>query len=282
MGDRDNRRGSDEEWVDDKTRLLARKARKKRPSLLREAINAVDAALGSDRKSKQRDQARAQDILPVSERTEIREIEYQSSQEVIEQALIEMKSDSDNSYIDSSSIQDVVAESAAYVPHMDNKIADVSPVVQNDFSQNSGVHPLQGAIDSGRTQRIRMKSSEERPEFYQEPVVAWLVIIQGPGLGASCPIFEGNNSIGRAASQHVQLDFGDEAISAEEQAFVRYDPQDRSYLFVPNLAKTNVVSVNEDKPTSAVSLKAMDIISMGRTRMAFVPFCGEEFDWSDI
>ncbi len=275
MGDRDNRQGTGEEWVDDKTRLLARKSGQKKPSLLREAINAVDAALGSDRKSRNRGQTPVQEVLPAPERAEIREIEYQSSQEIIEQALIEMKSDSED-------IQDVVAESAPYAPHMENRQEEDASVVRNPVINNAGVDPLQGAMNPGRTQRIRVKPSGDRPEFFQEPVVAWLVIVQGPGLGTSCAVYEGNNTIGRASSQHVQLDFGDDAISAEEQAFIRYDPQDRSYLFVPNLAKTNVVSLNEDKPTSAVPLKSMDIISMGRTRMAFVPFCGEEFDWSDI
>jgi hypothetical protein len=51
---------------------------------------------------------------------------------------------------------------------------------------------------------------------------------------------------------------------------------------VPNLAKTNVVSVNNKRPTGAVKLDRMDVISMGRTQLAFVPFCGEEFDWSEL
>ena len=73
-----------------------------------------------------------------------------------------------------------------------------------------------------------------------------------------------------------------DGISAEEQAYVRYDSADRSFLFVPNLAKTNVVSVNDKRPTGAVELKAMDVIVLGRTQVAFVPFCGSDFDWSEI
>ncbi len=57
---------------------------------------------------------------------------------------------------------------------------------------------------------------------------------------------------------------------------------DRSFLFVPNLAKTNVVSVNDKRPTGAVELSQMDVITMGRTQLVFVPFCGPEFDWSAL
>ena len=113
-------------------------------------------------------------------------------------------------------------------------------------------------------------------------MVGFLVVVGGPGLGAFRPVFEGNNTVGRAHSNRVPLDFGDDAISSEAQAYIRYDSNDRSFLFVPNLAKTNVASVNEKKPTGAVELKPMDVITLGRTQVAFVPFCGTEFDWSEI
>ena len=113
-------------------------------------------------------------------------------------------------------------------------------------------------------------------------MVGWLVVVGGPGLGAFRPIFEGNNAIGRGPDQRIPIDFGDNTISSNEQAYIRYDSMDRSFLFVPNLAKTNVVAVNNKKPTGAVKLEHMDVITMGRTQLAFVPFCGEEFDWSEL
>lgn len=133
-----------------------------------------------------------------------------------------------------------------------------------------------------KTQIVRGPRRPTRTDFHQEPVVGWLVVIGGPGLGAFRPLFEGNNTIGRAETQRVSVNFGDDTISGEEQAFVRYDASDREFLFVPNLAKTNVVSINEVKPTSAVKLAPMDVITMGKTQLVFVPFCGEEFDWSEL
>jgi hypothetical protein len=131
-----------------------------------------------------------------------------------------------------------------------------------------------------RTQLVRGKASVKRGTFETDPVVGWLVIVGGPGIGQYRPVFEGNNTIGRSDSNRIAIDFNDEAISSEEQAYIRYDSSDRSFLFVPNLAKTNVVSVNEKRPTGAVALTAMDVITMGRTQLVFVPFCGPEFDWS--
>jgi hypothetical protein len=108
------------------------------------------------------------------------------------------------------------------------------------------------------------------------------VIVGGPGLGSYKPVFEGNNTIGRGAGNRIPLDFGDDSISTEEQAYIRYDSADRVFLFVPNLSKTNIVQLNNRKPTAAVELAAMDVIVMGRTQLVFMPFCGPEFDWSEI
>ncbi len=124
--------------------------------------------------------------------------------------------------------------------------------------------------------------SDEELKYYQEPVVGWLVVVGGPGIGAHRPIFMGSNTIGSDPGQRIPIDFGDEYISKEEQAYIRYDADDRQFLFIPNLAKTNVVSIDNVKPTSAVRLMPYDIIAMGDTQLVFIPFCGEEFDWADL
>ena len=139
-----------------------------------------------------------------------------------------------------------------------------------------------GIPQAARTKLVRGRVSVERGTFHQDPVVGWLVVVGGGGLGAFRPIFEGNNTVGRGKTNRIAIDFGDDSISSDEQAYIRYDSVERTFLFVPNLSKTNVVSINDKKPTGAVQLAAMDVITMGRTQLAFVPFCGEEFDWSEI
>lgn len=138
------------------------------------------------------------------------------------------------------------------------------------------------AADEPHTQLVRGRQPVQRGEFKQDPVVGWLVIVGGPGIGSYRPVFEGNNTIGRSSSNRIPIDFGDDAISGDEQAYIRYDSTDRSFLLVPNMSKTNVVSVNDKRPTSAIALQTMDVITMGRTQLVFVPFCGPEFDWGEL
>lgn len=162
----------------------------------------------------------------------------------------------------------------------------VQPVTENNEQVDETTRVAKDMVakeeGASRTQLVRGKVEVQRGQFGCDPVVGWLVIVGGPGIGAFRPVFEGNNSIGRALTQRIPVDFGDDAISSEEQAYIRYDSSDRSFLFVPNLAKTNVVSVNNSRPTGAVELNAMDVIVMGRTQIVFVPFCGKDFDWSEI
>jgi hypothetical protein len=114
------------------------------------------------------------------------------------------------------------------------------------------------------------------------PVVGWLVVIAGPGRGSFRPIGEGSNPIGRAPGQRIPLDFGDDTISAEKQAYLIYDPQQRDFLLVPNLERSNLVSLNGTRVTGAMPLKGGDTIAMGQSRLYFQPLCGPNFDWNDI
>jgi hypothetical protein len=175
------------------------------------------------------------------------------------------------------------------IPSAAQAVAEVrasSPAINNDHLHTRVMRPgvsRQPSADGGsRTQLVRGKTLVKRTEFHQDPVVAWLVVIGGPGLGAFRPIFEGNNTVGRSTRQRVPIDFGDETISSEEQAYIRYDSVDRRFLLVPNLAKTNIVAVNDTKPTAAIELNAMDVITMGHTQLVFVPFCGQDFDWAEL
>ena len=104
----------------------------------------------------------------------------------------------------------------------------------------------------------------------------------GPGSAPSGPSTRATTPSAGARTSASRSILATTTISSEEQAYIRYDSMDRSFLFVPNLSKTNIVAINDKKPTGAVKLELMDVITMGRTQLAFVPFCGEEFDWSEL
>ena len=141
------------------------------------------------------------------------------------------------------------------------------------------VKPL--ASDPGHTRILRHPGMADE-SIKSEPVVGWLVVLDGPGKGSFRAIFSGSNTIGRSSSQRIPIDFGDDAISSEKQAFLVYDGRKRQFQLVPNLERPNLVHLNDSALLANGELKPHDKVTMGRTTLLFVPLCGPEFDWSEM
>ncbi|MBF0584812.1 MAG: FHA domain-containing protein [Magnetococcales bacterium] len=113
-----------------------------------------------------------------------------------------------------------------------------------------------------------------------DPVVGWLVIMEGPGKGAFRPLGYGMNSIGRSAESRVCLDFGDEQLSRSNHAVVVYDPRGRKF-YVQHGGGINLTYVDNAPVMVPIELAAGQDMILGNTRLRFMPFCGAAFDWQD-
>lgn len=91
------------------------------------------------------------------------------------------------------------------------------------------------ASDPGHTRILGYGATVEG--LKAEPVVGWLVVLDGPGKGNFRPVYAGSNPIGRSSSQRIPIDFGDDAISSEKQAYLVYDGRKRQFQLVPNLER---------------------------------------------
>lgn len=111
-----------------------------------------------------------------------------------------------------------------------------------------------------------------------DPVVGWLAVVEGPGRGASLNVGYGNNRIGRAPTENISLDFGDEEISRENHATITFDGRHRRFYILPGQGR-NLVYVNEQPVMSPQELTGGEDILLGQTKLRFVPFCGKSFDW---
>lgn len=134
--------------------------------------------------------------------------------------------------------------------------------------------------------RPRREDEERRQERAAEdrgmddPVVGWLVVVEGPGKGRAVPLGYGSNSIGRGATDRIKLDFGDDQISRSGHAVVTYDPRGRKF-YVQHGGGTNLTYLGDQPVLAPTELPALSHISIGHTVLRFVPLCGEEFDWQD-
>lgn len=109
-----------------------------------------------------------------------------------------------------------------------------------------------------------------------DPVVGWLVCIEGPLRGTDWHLHAGYNYIGREVGDiHVQ---GDSQISREKHATVAYYDKNHTYYVGPAEGR-NIIELNGEPVFSATQLSSRDIIKIGTTKLMFVPLCGEEFTW---
>jgi hypothetical protein len=146
------------------------------------------------------------------------------------------------------------------------------------------ISPTSASRDDGEKTRIVGTRSPapaaQSRDFLDDPVVGWLVVIDGPGKGQSLKIGYGQNSIGRSAGQRIRLDFGDEQISREAHAFVTYDPKGRKF-YIQNGGGSNLIYMADQPVLVPTELVAHDELSLGKTVLRFIPFCGAGFDWQD-
>ncbi len=141
-------------------------------------------------------------------------------------------------------------------------------------------------IKDEETKIFRPKSSggsegaSSRPsDYHMDPVVGWLVVLAGAGKGVSIALGYGVNSIGRDVEQRVSLDFGDEEISRRSHASVIYDQKSRKF-YVQHGEGINLTYVNDEPVLQPRELFGREEISIGNTRLVFIPLCGPDFEWA--
>jgi len=134
-------------------------------------------------------------------------------------------------------------------------------------SQDTDIDPITGGADA-------------KPAAYTKFPLGWLIVVGGPGRGAAFTLFSGVSKIGRGKDQTVPLDFGDNSISRENHAAIAYDPAQKSF-FIGHGGKANLVRRNDRPILSTEELLAGDVITIGETRLRFVPLCGPEFTWDE-
>jgi hypothetical protein len=111
-----------------------------------------------------------------------------------------------------------------------------------------------------------------------EPVVGWIVCVQGPNQGKDYSLKSGINPIGRDPSKNVKVVIsGDDLISREDHAEIEYDNDENTYYLI---RKSNPeVRLNGKKVREPIRLQPYDTIRLGHSDFVFVPLCGDCFKW---
>ena len=109
------------------------------------------------------------------------------------------------------------------------------------------------------------------------PVVGWLVCIEGNHLGEDFRLVNGRNFIGRSASMDIKLS-GDSSVSREKHAVIVYEPKSNIYLIQSGDSK-ELSYLNDEVVLESKQLKVNDVITVGSTKLMFIPCCSDKFVW---
>ncbi|MCR5041153.1 MAG: FHA domain-containing protein [Clostridia bacterium] len=113
-----------------------------------------------------------------------------------------------------------------------------------------------------------------------EPTVGWVVAIDGPHQGEDYRLKTGRNFVGRADNMDVSLP-DDKSVARESHSVVVYDPKANIYLVAPGDAK-ELCYLNDSVVLAATQLKINDVISVGNTKLLFIPCCSDKFTWDSV
>ena len=114
-----------------------------------------------------------------------------------------------------------------------------------------------------------------------DPVTGWLVVIDGPGKGNDVRIGNGRNAVGRDKSNRVALPFDDTQISRKKHLWIAYSHQHQTFSITPGDDSPNLADLNGEPIDARLPLPDGATITVGKTTLRFVAFCGERFKWDD-
>ncbi|MEE3429015.1 MAG: FHA domain-containing protein [Ruminococcus sp.] len=113
-----------------------------------------------------------------------------------------------------------------------------------------------------------------------QPVVGWLVCVDGDHFGEDFRICMGRNFIGRAKTMDIVLS-KDAHVSRDKHAVIVYEPKNNMFVIQAGESK-ELTYLNEEVVLSPKELAPYDTITLGSTKLLFVPFCSDKFKWEQV
>ncbi|MEZ5403902.1 MAG: FHA domain-containing protein [Bryobacteraceae bacterium] len=110
-----------------------------------------------------------------------------------------------------------------------------------------------------------------------QPVVGWLVCIEGPDRGRDYRLRTEKNFIGRDPSMDVSVG-SDPTVSRVRHAAVAFEPEEKQFWLIPGEA-SGLVYLNGQVVHSPGVMKHRDVVRLGKTQLMLVALVGEEFQW---
>ncbi|MDR2570308.1 MAG: FHA domain-containing protein [Oscillospiraceae bacterium] len=177
----------------------------------------------------------------------------------------------------------------ATVPLVRNANVDVTvPLSQGSSvteaaSQPMTPPPMSSSLQEAVSAAIAPPQQEEKTVGFfsstigSEPVVGWLVCVEGEHFGEDFKLKSGRNFVGRAPGMDVAIT-KDGTVSRERHTAIVYEPKGNMFIVQPGDSK-ELSYLNGEVVLSPIEIKAHDRLTVGKTELMFIPCCTESFKW---
>ena len=156
-------------------------------------------------------------------------------------------------------------------------IARSTPVSKIEPEKVPKTTPPQAYLD--KQDEIKKTAAVFTPKQGSDPVVGWLVCVQGKEVGMDYRLGAKTNTIGRGSEMDVKIK-GDDTITSNTHAKIDYDILNNDFYLIPANNKSTIY-LNKTPVYVPQKLTAYDKIRLGKTEVLFIPFCSEKFVWPE-
>ena len=172
-------------------------------------------------------------------------------------------------------------------PHCNQ--TSISTVLQDENGESAYTMPLEQPkaepVSIPEPEVVTEDASQATIGYYDvvlpsEPVVGWMVAIEGPHFGQDFKLKTGRNFVGRANGMDVCLN-QDQSVSRDKHAIVLYEPKSNLFLVQPGDAK-ELFYLNDKVVLTATEINAYDVLTLGKTKLLFIPCCSDRFNWDSV
>ena len=110
-----------------------------------------------------------------------------------------------------------------------------------------------------------------------DPVVGYLIVVEGSMRGTDFRLHTGRNFIGRSTEMDITR-ADDPAVSREGHAVISYDNRSNHFRISPGTSR-GLAYLNGQEVDNSVELAAYDLSEVGHTTLVFLPLYSEQFMW---
>lgn len=149
------------------------------------------------------------------------------------------------------------------------------------INDSIGVKPIIQSVQAGGTEVDDARTIGMYQKIIGvEPVVGWLVCIEGEYFGEGFQLRSGKNFVGRASDMDIVLGL-DKSVSRNRHACVIYEPKSRTFIAQPGESK-ELFYLNDEVVLNNMKMTAYDVLQIGETRLMLIPCCSDKFSWDDV